>query len=109
MAKRKSKGGNAVADQIAKFIGKSMGGLANRKDSLQRELADVERQIAGVRDSVMRQFGGAADVTRAARKAVKAARKSARKAISPETRKKMADAAKARWATAKKAGKQRLG
>lgn len=109
MAKRKSKSADGVAESIAAFIGTSMGGLAGRKDALQKELADVERQIAGVRDSVMRQFGGVAAVKRAVRKVVKGATKSARKAVSPATRAKMAAAAKQRWAKAKKAGKTTLG
>ena len=53
----KKKSGDTIADQIAKFIGKSMGELVNKKESLERQLADVERQIAGVRNKVLRQFG----------------------------------------------------
>ena len=48
----KKKAGDTIADQIAKFIGKSMGELVNKKESLERQLADVERQIAGVRNKV---------------------------------------------------------
>ena len=40
---------DSVADQIASFIGKSMGELLNKKESLQRQLAEVEKQISGVR------------------------------------------------------------
>ena len=39
----KKKPGDTIADQIAKFIGKSMGELVNKKESLERQLADVER------------------------------------------------------------------
>lgn len=105
MAKRKP--GNSVADGIAAYIGKALGGLASRKDALQRELADVERQISGVRDSVMRQFD---EVPLPRRKgARKAAGRAAKRVMSPEARAKMAAAAKRRWAAAKKAGRKTLG
>ena len=55
---KKTAGDSSVADQIAVFIGKSMGELMNRKSALQDQLADVEKQIEGVRKSVMKQFGG---------------------------------------------------
>ena len=113
MAKSKSDGSDGVADQIAEFIGKTMGDLVNRKESLQRELSEVEGQIAGVRDAVVRQLGPTVRAGRkAGKRAIKRGRKAvktARRALSPETRAKMAAAAKKRWAAAKKAGKTALG
>lgn len=111
MARKKARPGSDVASQIAAFIGKSIGSLSARKDALQRELADVDRQLAGVRDSVMASFGGGAEVRRRpGRKAgvVKAA-KASKRVMSPEARAKMAESAKRRWAAAKKAGKKTLG
>ena len=55
----KKRASDSVADQIASFIGKSMGELVNKKESLQAQLADVEKQIDGVRRKVLKQFGGA--------------------------------------------------
>jgi hypothetical protein len=98
--RRKRAGGN-VADQIAAFIGKSMGDLVNRKEALQRELADVEKQIAGVRDRVVRQFGDPGSRRRTARRAVKRAKR----VVSAASRRKMAAAAKRRWAKVKQAAK----
>ncbi len=66
---------DSVADQIATFIGKSMGELLNKKESLQRQLAEVEKQIAGVRKKVLKQFGGAAKTRRKAKSALKRAGK----------------------------------
>lgn len=105
MAKRKAS--HDVASRIAAFIGKSMATLANRKDALQRELADVERQIEGVRKSVVTQFSKG-EIPFPKRRAKRAA-KAAKRVMSPEARAKMAAAAKRRWAAAKKAGKTSLG
>ena len=104
----KKKASDTVADQIAKFIGKTMGDLVNKKDSLQRQLVEVDRQIAGVRKKVLQQFGGPATARRAKR-TVKSAVKAARRQLSPETRKKMAASAKKRWAKARQAVKDTTG
>ena len=113
MAKKKSS--DDVAVQVAEFIGKAIGGLVNRKEALQRELATVERQIASLRDGVMRQFGAVTTLVKkgkakvAPAKAAKATKpKSSKRVLTPETRAKMAEAAKRRWAKAKKAGKNSL-
>ncbi len=100
---------DSVADQIASFIGKSMGELVNRKESLQAQLADVDKQIDGVRKKVLKQFGGAKKAGRKATKALKRAGKSVRRELSPATRRKMAIAAKKRWARARKAAKDVTG
>ena len=41
-----------VADQVAEYIGTSLGDLMNRKDALARQLAAVDQQIAAVRKRV---------------------------------------------------------
>jgi uncharacterized protein involved in exopolysaccharide biosynthesis len=98
-----------VADQIATFIGKSMGELLNKKESLQRQLAEVEQQIAGVRKRVLKQFGGAEKASRKAKRALKQAGKAMRRELSPATRRKMAIAARKRWAKVRKAAKDVTG
>ncbi len=104
MARRKTSG-NAVADRIAQFIGKSMGDLVSRKEALQRQLAEVEGEMADVRDRVVGQFTDRSTTSRkASRKAPRSAG-TARREISAATRAKMAEAAKLRWARAKKAAK----
>jgi hypothetical protein len=97
----RKRAGDTVADQIAQFIGKSMGDLVNRKEALKRELADVEKQIAGVRDRVLRQFGDA----KARKRAVRAGVKRAKRVVSDASRRKMAAAARRRWAKVKQAAK----
>ncbi|MEZ5286226.1 MAG: hypothetical protein R2712_15730 [Vicinamibacterales bacterium] len=47
-----------VADQVAEYIGRSMGELLNKKDALAKQMADVDAQIADIRSRVMKQFGG---------------------------------------------------
>ena len=61
-----------VADQVAEFIGRSMGELLNRKDSLTKQMADVDEQIADVRQRVVRQFGSYLRAPVPARKAGRA-------------------------------------
>jgi len=105
----KKAGDSTVADQIAVFIGKSMGELVNKKQALESQLAEVEKQIDGVRKSVMKQFGGTAKAGRKAKKAAKRAGNAVRKQLSPATRKKMAAAARRRWARVRKAAKEAVG
>jgi hypothetical protein len=88
-----------VASRVARFIGEQLGALMNRKDALQKELASVEAQVSSVREAVMRQFGGATSTARGG--VAKAVRKGSR-ALSGETRAKMAEAARRRWAKEKK-------
>ena len=102
MSKKPNKGRNSaskVADQVAQFIGRTLGELLNRKDALGKQMADVDRQIAEVRHRVVRQFGEylPASTRKRARKAVRKAGRLAR-AVTAETRQKMAEAARKRWA-----------
>ncbi len=55
------------ADNVAAFIGSSLGELMNHKDALVKQLAKVEKQIAAARDQVVVVSKKTAD---AARKAV---------------------------------------
>ena len=95
------KNGSRVADQVAAFIGRTMGELLNRKDALTKQMTDVDRQIAEVRRRVVRQFGdylpGQNRPSRARKAKARSAGESAR-AVSAETRQKMAEAARKRWA-----------
>jgi len=93
-----------VADQVAEFIGRSMGELLNRKDALTKQMAEVDEQIADIRSRVVRQFGDYLPATtprararRAVNRKVRAAGKKLKK-VSAETRAKMAEAARRRWA-----------
>jgi len=69
LSKSPSKAGGrsgTVADQVAEFIGRTMGELLNRKDSLTKQMADVDEQIADIRQRVVRQFGLACALRREA-------------------------------------------
>ena len=92
-----------VADQVAAFIGRTMGELLNRKDTLTKQMAEVDQQIADIRQRVVRQFGSYLPATTragrpAARKRRGAARSASARTVSAETRRKMAEAARRRWA-----------
>lgn len=98
---------STVADQVAEFIGRTMGELLNRKDALARQMAEVDSQIADVRKRVTKQVGSylpattrRARVQRAVTKKTRATKRAVRE-ISEETRAKMAEAAKKRWAKAR--------
>jgi hypothetical protein len=99
MAKRTS--GTRIADGISSYIDKAVGKLTSRRDALRKELDQVERELAGVRASVMAGLKGSGKPRRGI---VRAARQ-----LSTATRKKMAEAARRRWAAAKKAGLNKLG
>lgn len=110
-AKEQSNSGT-VADQVAEFIGRTMGELLNRKDALSKQMADVDSQIADIRQRVVSQFGGMVPAaTRRGRRVQKTgstksrAAKGGMRAVSEETRLKMAEAAKRRWA--RERGKKR--
>lgn len=106
MSKSPSKtNGNSgtVADQVAAFIGRTMGELLNRKDALSKQMAEVDRQIAEVRQRVARQFGDylpgqKSRAGRARRPNAAATRSASARVVSAETRRKMAEAARRRWA-----------
>lgn len=101
----------SVADQVATFIGRTLGELLNRKDALARQMAEVDGQIAEVKDRVVKQFGDylpaptrTGRAKRAVSRKVKRVKKAvgttakAAKTVSADTRAKMAAAARKRWA-----------
>ena len=93
--------GGTVADQVAEFIGRTMGDLLNRKDALTKQMAEVDQQIADIRQRVVRQFGNYLPVVgRAGRPAARKRRRSqgSTRNVSAATRRKMAEAARRRWA-----------
>lgn len=101
-----------VADQVAEFIGRTMGELLNRKGTLTKQMAEVDRQISEVRQRVVRQFGeylpdrSPAPARRRRGRGRKAASRSTSssesvagaRVVTDETRQKMAEAARKRWA-----------
>jgi hypothetical protein len=93
--------GSRVAEQVAEFIGRTMGELLNRKDALSKQMAEVDRQIAEVRQRVVRQFGEylpARDRARGRKAAGGSASRGTARKVSADTRRKMAEAARKRWA-----------
>ena len=102
MAKKKSGRFKNKPTGLAAYVGRAMGKLMAKRDRLARQLAGVDKEIADVRNTL----GGPG---RKGPMPPHAAAKVARKPMSEATRKKMADAAKARWAAVKKAGNQRQG
>ncbi len=71
----KDQGSNGtVADQVAEFIGRTMGELLNKKDALSKQMADVDNQIADIRKRVVSQFGALVPPPSRAKRAVKARR-----------------------------------
>jgi hypothetical protein len=98
---------STIADQVAEFIGRTMGELLNRKDALAKQMAEVDSQIADVRKRVTKQVGSylpattrRARVKRAVVKKTRTAKRAVRE-LSAETRAKMAEAARKRWARAR--------
>jgi hypothetical protein len=93
-----------VADQVAEFIGRTMGELLNKKDTLSKQMAEVDTQIADIRERVVSQFVALVPPPSRRKRALKAVSTRVRAAqasvreISEETRTKMADAARRRWA-----------
>jgi hypothetical protein len=114
----------SAADQIAEFIGRRLGELLNQKDTLAKQLADVETQLLEVRQQVTQQFGSVLPATRGRRKG-KRVRKtegsaappsvkkggrsgndgSGRKPISDDARARMAEAQRRRWSRYRQASK----
>jgi hypothetical protein len=98
----KTNNGGHVADQVAEFIGRTMGELLNKKDALSKQLVEVDRQIADVRARVVRQFGeylpAKSRPTRGRKSARSGAGGGSSRQVSPATRQKMAEAARKRWA-----------
>jgi len=84
-----------------------MGELLNKKDALAKQMTEVDTQIAEVGKRVTEQFGAylpaktrRTRVRKTAAKKTRAAKRAVRE-ISDETRAKMAEAARKRWARAR--------
>jgi hypothetical protein len=94
-----------IADQIAAYIGRSLGELLNRKDALTQQLSEVDEQIAAVRTRISQQLGEyipGADARPRVRPATSDRRpvrrgRKRKRVISAETRAKMSAAARRRW------------
>ena len=100
---------DSVADQIATFIGKSMGELVNKKESLQTAAGGGRKQIAGVRNKVLRAVRRRRPSPAPGQAGREARGQSGRRELSPATRRKMAASAKKRWARARQAAKDDTG
>ena len=79
-----SAAGRTSVNDVATFIGASLGELMNRKDALATQLAAVEKQIAAARDRVTATVSS---TVAAARKAVPSRAKKTAKAAAPAARK----------------------
>jgi hypothetical protein len=98
-----------LADQVAEYVGKSLGDLLNRRDSLLKEVASIDTQVAAVSKKVAKQFGkwvpysyGDAPVAKAA-KAGKAGSKRQRRKFSAEQRAEVSERMRKYWAARRKA------
>jgi hypothetical protein len=54
---KRTRPSGGVVDSIAVYVGRTLGELVNRKDDLQKQLADVEAQIAAVSGKVGAEIG----------------------------------------------------
>jgi hypothetical protein len=111
LAKKKTTGAgeSTLADQVAEYVGKSLGDLLNRRDSLLKEVASIDTQVAAVSKKVAKQFGrwvpygsGDAPVAKAA-KAGKAGSKRQRRKFSAEQRAEVSERMRKYWAARRKA------
>jgi hypothetical protein len=113
----------ALSEKIAEFVGNSVGDLINKKQDLERQLRDINSQLAAIGGQFSKQlskFLPSAGTRRRGRRSgagnapAKAGARSARasgaartvnkaRTVSAQTRAKMAAAARKRWAKIKKA------
>src|SRR5690348_2494851 len=54
---KKQKADATLADQVAEYVGKSLGELLNRRDALLKEVRSIDGQVAAVNRRVAAQFG----------------------------------------------------
>lgn len=114
MAKRqKPEAESTLADQVAEFMGKSLGDLMNRRDALLKEVQGIDAQVAAVSKRVSKQLGkwvpyGAPAEGRPekAAKAGKAGSKRQRRTFTPEQRAEVAERMKKYWAKRRKEAKE---
>ena len=111
MAKRqKAEAQSTLADQVAEYVGKSLGDLLNRRDALLKEVSSIDSQVAAVSKRVTRQlgkwvpYGGPQDgPLEKAAKAGKSGSKRARRKFTAEQRAEVAERTKKYWAKRRKA------
>jgi hypothetical protein len=110
MAKKKVESESTLADQVAEFMGKSLGDLLNRRDALLKEVQAIDGQVAAVSKRVTKQLGkwvpyGAPQEGRLekAAKAGKAGSKRSRRKFTAEQRAEVAERMKKYWAKRRKA------
>jgi hypothetical protein len=110
MAKKKTESESTLADQVAEYVGKSLAGLLNRRDSLLTEVASIDSQVAAVSKRVTKQLGkwvpyGAPAEGPASKvvKAGKAGSKRSRRKFTAEQRAEVAERMKKYWAKRRKA------
>ena len=110
MAKKKMDAETTLADQVAEYVGKSLGDLLNRRDALLREVQNIDSQVAAVSKRVSKQFGKwvpygapAEGPAEKAAKAGKSGSKRARRKFTAEQRAEVAERMKKYWAKRRKA------
>jgi hypothetical protein len=111
LAKKRAEDVITLADQVAEYVGKSLGDLVSRRDALLKEVAGIDGQVAAVSRKVAKQFGKwvpyAGTQGTAVTKAVKAgkagSRRQRRRAFTAEQRAEVAARMKAYWAKRRKA------
>jgi len=110
MAKKKTETDSTLADQVAEYVGKSLGDLLNRRDTLLKEVQSIDGQVAAVSKRVSKQLGKwipyGAPAEGAAEKAAKAGKtgsKRSRRKFSAEQRAEVAERMKKYWAKRRKA------
>jgi hypothetical protein len=110
MANKKADTESTLADQVAAYLGKSLGDLLNRRDVLLKEVASIDGQVAAVSKRVSKQLGkwvpygppteGPAEK---AAKAGKTGSKRSRRKFTAEQRAEVAERMKKYWAKRRKA------
>ena len=110
MAKKKAEAESTLADQVAEFVGKSLGDLLNRRDTLLKEVHSIDSQVAAVSRRVSRQlekwvpYGASAEgALEKAAKAGKTGSKRSRRKFTAEQRAEVAERMKKYWAKRRKA------
>lgn len=106
-----------VADQIAEYVGRTMGELMNRRDALMKEVSGIDEQVAAVTQRLSSQLGQYLPTelpralrrsppgTKAAEKALKAGKAGSKRqrgrTFTPEQRAEAAARMRAYWARLK--------
>ena len=110
MAKKKAENESTLADQVAEYVGKSLGDLLNRRDTLLKEVQSIDSQVAAVSKRVTKQLGKwvpyGAPQEGSAEKAAKAGKtgsKRSRRKFTAEQRAEVAERMKKYWAKRRKA------